>query len=226
MSNFLLGLLIVAVGLILFNSRTERMTNPSPPATATPPPATPPAPATGETPDSLRARYNRLQDEYETLLQSSSPDMTALRRKNFEMERTINELLEVHQQSSWQTNQEEIDRLREILRRIQRDYNGLAANTDQLETLRRIRQGQEESVSKPVNAYIALLLASAVLLVGTLFITSFWSSSSSPPVYEDMLRGTTPLQSTVADTPAMTSNPAATATLPQMDEYSGTARAF
>lgn len=210
MSNLLLGLLVVAGALIVLNPRTERMTNPAG-NTAPPPPATTtPSPATGETPDSLRAKYNRLQQEYETLLQSPSPDVSLLRRKNFEMERTINELMEVQQQSSWQTNQGEIDRLRDILRRIQRDYNGLAANTDQLETLRRIREGQENVGTKPMNAYIALFLASAVLLVGTLFITSVWGGA----------------QNMVAATPATINNPADTATLPQMDEYSGTTKAF
>lgn len=222
MSKLLLGLLVVA-GVLTLVGRTERMTNSSgntstSPPTTEPPATTTPAPASGETPDSLRAKYNRLQQEYETLLQSPSPDVSVLRRKNFEMERTINELMEVQQQSSWQTNQEEIDRLRDILRRIQRDYNGLAANTDQLETLRRIREGQENVGTKPMNAYIALFLAAAVLLVGTLFITSVWgvSPTSTPPSFQNM----------VAATPATINNPADTATLPQMDEYSGTTKAF
>lgn len=64
----------------------------------------------------------------------------------------------------------ERDRLLSVLRRIQSDYNGLLENTDDLETLRRIREQEGGAAQKEQLWYLVAFLIAAVALLGVIFV--------------------------------------------------------
>lgn len=64
----------------------------------------------------------------------------------------------------------ERERLMEVLRRIQGDYNGLLENTDDLETLRRIREQEGGAAQKEQMWYLIAFLIAAVALLGVIFV--------------------------------------------------------
>lgn len=85
------------------------------------------------------------------------------------------------------------DELIEKLRRIQRDYNGLLANTDKIETLRRIRGFQEQDWKSTLKMYIVFFsILAGVMLLFVLFKrptqtaestnTAPISATSTPPL--------------------------------------------
>jgi hypothetical protein len=73
------------------------------------------------------------------------------------------------------------DQLVEQLSRIQTDYNGLKANTDTMETLRRIRGFQDESWKSPLFIYVALLLVAALVLVLVILFRRQKAESATMP---------------------------------------------
>lgn len=110
--------------------------------------------------------------------------LSSLKTKNQEIEATLNAMIAATQESQVPrgNSAKDLQDLIDTLSRIQRDYNGLSAGTDQLQTLRRIREHEESDSLKNVNAYIALLLASSLVLVFIMLWktgSAYWSESPS-----------------------------------------------
>lgn len=64
----------------------------------------------------------------------------------------------------------ERDHLLAVLRRIQTDYSGLIENTDDLETLRRIREQEGGAAKQELMWYMMAFFVLAVALLGVIFI--------------------------------------------------------
>jgi len=64
----------------------------------------------------------------------------------------------------------ERDRLLSVLRRIQGDYSGLLETTDDLETLRRIREQEGGAAQREQMWYLVAFLIAAVALLGVIFV--------------------------------------------------------
>jgi len=116
--------------------------------------------------DALQRKYERQLKEYDALLVSG--DKTKLREVNVAISKTLHEMIEMLTFLKKETPslKQERDELLVKLRRIQRDYNGLVTNTDELETLRRIRAEESDQGKRELSWYLLLfLLASFCLMV-------------------------------------------------------------
>jgi hypothetical protein len=110
-------------------------------------------------------KYERQLKEYDDLVETSlqTGDTSALprlRELNAAITKTLNEKIETltFLRKETPTLKEERDELINRLRQIQRDYNGLLVNTDNLETLRRIRQQESGEANRQLYMYIGFFL--------------------------------------------------------------------
>ncbi len=115
--------------------------------------------------DALRVKYDAQIKEYDDLVNSSieKQDVSSLpklRELNAAIAKTLNEMIEklTFLRKETPTLKEERDELINRLRQIQRDYNGLLVNTDNLETLRRIRQQEGGEANRQLYMYIGFFL--------------------------------------------------------------------
>jgi polyhydroxyalkanoate synthesis regulator phasin len=127
--------------------------------------------------DELRSKYERQLKEYDDLVQSSidSQDVSKLpklRELNAAIARTLNEMIEklTFLRRETPTLREERDELINRLRQIQLDYNGLLVNTDNLETLRRIRQQEGSEANRQLYMYLGFFL---LVVFGIIFYIMF-----------------------------------------------------
>jgi len=127
--------------------------------------------------DELRSKYERQLKEYDDLVQSSidSQDVSKLprlRELNAAIAKTLNEMIEklTFLRRETPTLKQERDELINRLRQIQLDYNGLLVNTDNLETLRRIRQQEGSEANRQLYMYIGFFL---LVVFGIIFYIMF-----------------------------------------------------
>jgi len=122
--------------------------------------------------DELRAKYEKQLKDYDTLVKTAlqTEDISQvpkLRMMNIEISRTLNEMIEKltfmkKETPNIKTQREELlGRLREI----QKDYNGLRADTDTLETLRRIRQQESAEADKQLYTMFGFFLLVCLIIV-------------------------------------------------------------
>ena len=123
--------------------------------------------------DELNTRLSSLRSQYTTLATqaSANPSQVAtllpqIQSLNQQIANVLDQMLQEMQYARQDPNSEAYrDQLVEQLSRIQTDYNGLKANTDTMETLRRIRGFQDDSWKSPLATYMAILLVAALVLV-------------------------------------------------------------
>jgi hypothetical protein len=123
--------------------------------------------------DELHAQYKRQIDEYNKTMESSilrkdPTRLPELRTKSEEIQNTLNRMIEniTYLKKETPDIRSERDALLEKLRRIQRDYSEMVANTDDLETLRRIREQEGGEARRLLLLYLmAFLFVSVLLLV-------------------------------------------------------------
>lgn len=147
----------------------------------------------------MDAQYQSLAEQYQSLADEALKDPTKLQTNTEKMkvlntqmakilDAAISDLTSGGARGDLATQR---DALVEKLRRIQRDYNGLLANTDKIETLRRIRGFQEEDWKSKLKLYIIFFSILAVIMF--LFVlfkrqktesinTAAISDSSMPPL--------------------------------------------
>lgn len=121
----------------------------------------------------LNVRYATLRSTYDEMIRTALDDPSKLAEAvpkiesvNQEMVSVLDEMLKTLQYTRETPESDTYrDELVEILTRIQMDYNGLKANTDKLETLRRIRAFQDTSWKSTLSIYLALLILAAIVLV-------------------------------------------------------------
>lgn len=144
--------------------------------------------------DALKAKYVSQLAEYDTLSSQAiqSEDTTKipkLRELNIKIAETLNQMIE--KLTFLKQNTPDIKQERDIfiqkLGQIQRDYSGLIAATDTLETLRRIRQQASHDADSQLRLYLLFFLLFALCIVFyVLFMAqrkdSTAPSASTPPM--------------------------------------------
>jgi septal ring factor EnvC (AmiA/AmiB activator) len=119
------------------------------------------------------AAYQRQVAEYEAMLEASirqnDPSrLSDLRTKSEAIQATLNKMIEnlTYLKKETPDIRSERDKLLEKLTRIQQDYSAMLVNTDDLETLRRIRQQENGEAKRLLTIYLmAFLFMSCMLLV-------------------------------------------------------------
>lgn len=113
----------------------------------------------------LRAKYDAQVKEYDDLVQTSlqtgdASTLPRLRDLNAAIAKSLNEMIEnlTFLRKETPNLRSERDELINRLRQIQRDYNGLLVNTDNLETLRRIRQQEGGEANRQLYMYVGFFL--------------------------------------------------------------------
>lgn len=143
--------------------------------------------------DALRAKYERQLKEYDDLVRVSlqsgdASQIPKLRDLNASISKTLNEMIQqlTFLKRDTPDIKKERNELIERLRQIQKDYNGLLVNTDQLETLRRIRQQESSEANRLLYMYLFFFLAVCVaVFLYLMFMTqrkdTTAASASMPP---------------------------------------------
>jgi hypothetical protein len=144
--------------------------------------------------DELRATYRKQLSEYDALVTSAIASQDAsqipkIKELNTAISKTLNDMIEKSTYLKKETP--DLTKLRDELvgklRKIQQDYNGLLANTDTLETLRRIRQQESSSNNKELYWYLIFFFGLAfILFLYVLFFTykkeTTAAIASTPPM--------------------------------------------
>jgi hypothetical protein len=140
--------------------------------------------------DELNLQYKQQVKEYEdamlAALQANAPGrVPELRAKSEAIQATLAKMVESLTYLKKETSDVRVkrDTLLEDLRRIQRDYSAMLVNTDDLETLRRIRQQESGEARRTLNLYLlAFLFVAMALLVYIVFKgrNADTSSASAP----------------------------------------------
>lgn len=136
--------------------------------------------------DELRAKYDRQFKEYDTLVASAinandTSQVAKLRVLNEGIAKTLNEMIEkiTFMKKESPTLAEERDTLIVRLRQIQMDYNGLVVNSDNLETLRRIRQQESTEANRELYIYLGLFFLTCLIIVVYLMFTTSQRSDTT-----------------------------------------------
>lgn len=129
-------------------------------------------PVTSPTFDGLDQTYQRQVAEYEQLTRTAleTNDATKLpdiRAKSEQVQDTLNKMIEqlTYLKKETPSIRVERDALLETLRRIQRDYTQMLLNTDDLETLRRIREQESDEGRTQLYRYLAFFILLACTMI-------------------------------------------------------------
>jgi lipopolysaccharide export LptBFGC system permease protein LptF len=144
--------------------------------------------------DEAKKQYTEQLREYDRVIDQAiqTQDLSQLpkiRELNAAIAKTLNKMIEdiTFLKKDTPDIKKTRDELIARLRTIQKDYNGLLTNTDQLETLRRIRQQESREAERELYWYLIFFLLVALAIV--LFVLFFSSqrkeataaSASIPP---------------------------------------------
>lgn len=133
--------------------------------------------------DELRKQYEKQVAEYESIIQSNDPSkMERLRELNTAIGDTLNKMIEklTFLKKDTPNLKKERDELIERLRQIQKEYNGLLVNTDQLETLRRIRQQESGETDRQMRMYLFFFLAVCLAIFLYLLFMTHKKETTAP----------------------------------------------
>lgn len=124
------------------------------------------------TPDLHRQYMDKIR-VYETTLRSAlatnnTSKVPQLQKLNQELNQLLDKLLR-EMNTSPQKIRVKREELVSTLTRIQRDYNGLKNNTDTLELLRMIREGETGATKKEFQFYLGLFFALCVGILAMVF---------------------------------------------------------
>jgi hypothetical protein len=122
--------------------------------------------------DALKAKYATQLDQYNTLSSQAiqaedTSQIPKLREMNIAIAGTLNEMIEklTFLKDNTPDIKQERNTLIQKLGQIQRDYSGLIAATDTLETLRRIRQQATYDADYQLRLYLLFFLLLALCIV-------------------------------------------------------------
>lgn len=128
---------------------------------------------------SQREEYNKLIDN--AMERGAREYITKIQDLNSSMSETIAKMMAAL--DSTKINPEDIvfyrKQLEERLLRIQNDYNLLKSNTDEMETLRRIRQYEETKANTSINLYMIGLALLSIVLILVIFVFGRYRSSEA-----------------------------------------------
>ena len=121
---------------------------------------------------SLNSQYRQQVQAYDAAIQSAlatnSPSrLPELRTMSEQIQVTLNKMIEslTYLKKETPDLKTERDKLLEDLRRIQRDYSGMLEATDDLETLRRIRQQENGEARRLLLLYLLAFIFLSVMLI-------------------------------------------------------------
>ena len=121
--------------------------------------------------DELNAKYAKQMADYDTLVSDAiaKGDTNAIpkiKEANAAIAGTLNDMIGqlTFMKKDSPDLVKERDRLVGELRQIQKDYNGLLVNTDQLETLRRIRQQEGDEYKRQLYWYLIVFFGLCFLI--------------------------------------------------------------
>lgn len=128
--------------------------------------------APAQTFEELNQTYRRQVAEYESTVEDSirrnDPSrLPELRTKSEAIQATLNKMVEnlTYLRKETPDIRVERDNLLEKLRRIQKDYSAMLVNTDDLETLRRIREQENGEARRLLLIYLIAFLFVACMLI-------------------------------------------------------------
>ena len=120
----------------------------------------------------LDAEYKKQVAEYEKIMQDSirrrdPARLPELRAKSEAIQATLSKMIEslTYMRKETPDIRTERDALLEKLRRIQQDYSEMIANTDDMETLRRIREQENGDIKRQLIIYLFVFLFVATLVI-------------------------------------------------------------
>lgn len=140
--------------------------------------------------DELQKQYAEAAALYESEIQAAiasediKPHLTTLKTLNARISKILDQMVEATAKAKDDSGKlhEYREQLMDRLRRIQKDYSGLAQNTDQLETLRRIRRNQLETAHQYFSTYFFLFIIFCLVLLLLLVFRQKKDSTTSTPV--------------------------------------------
>jgi hypothetical protein len=133
--------------------------------------------------DALNAKYMKLMSDYENHVSAAlksgniQPHAEALKGLNQQISQVLDQMIGITAKAKESHANLYRGDLIQKLDRIQKDYNGLAQSTDQLETLRRIRRDQATTANQFFWTYFSLFLVLCVAVLLFLFFKKDIQSS-------------------------------------------------
>ena len=117
--------------------------------------------------DDLESTYQTQYALYEEAIASPNPDAAKIKQLNIQIAKTLNAMIETLTNVNKETASIKVyrDELIQRLRQIQWEYNGLIQNTDNLETLRRIRESEQKKADGSFYIYFYGFVAACIALV-------------------------------------------------------------
>ena len=122
--------------------------------------------------DALKAKYTSQLAEYDTvsaqaIQTNDTTKLPKLRELNIAIAATLNDMIQnlTFMKKNTPDIKQERDKFIRKLGQIQRDYSGLIAATDTLETLRRIRQQASYDADSQLRIYLLFFLLFALCIV-------------------------------------------------------------
>jgi hypothetical protein len=135
--------------------------------------------------DALNAKYVQLMAEYEHHVNEAiktgdiKSHVEALKTLNQQIADVLDQMIAITAKAKESHATLYRDDLMQKLDRIQKDYNGLAQSTDQLETLKRIRRDQATTANQFFWTYFWLFIALSIFVLLFLFFRGSSQSSES-----------------------------------------------
>ncbi len=133
--------------------------------------------------ETLRVRYDGQLREYDGLIAKGDvSNLPRIRQLNVAIGKTLDQMITqlTFLKKSTPSIQKERDELMKQLHKIQTDYNELASNRDELETLRRIRMEESTEANRMLYMYLLAFFGACVVLVLVLFFMSQRKESTAP----------------------------------------------
>lgn len=137
--------------------------------------------------DDLNSQYAILMAQYEDQVQQAidsgniAPHLDKLKSLNQQLHGITDQMIQITTQAKDTGGHMTTyrDELFQRLDRIQKDYNGMTQSTDQLETLRRIRNQQNSGFRQNFQLYLGLFLILSLLLFVVVFFKNYMSEMTA-----------------------------------------------
>ena len=133
--------------------------------------------------ETLRARYEQQMRDYDRLIaQGNVSTLPRIRQLNVALGQTIDQMITelTFLKRTTPSIQSERETLMDQLDRIQRQYNELVANRDELETLRRIRMEESSEANTILYRYLLAFFVACLGLMLVVFFMSQRKESTAP----------------------------------------------
>lgn len=137
--------------------------------------------------ETLRVKYTNQMQEYDRLISDAlrsktTSNMPRIRALNVSIGKTLDEMISqlTFLRKNTPSLNTERNNLMSRLERIQNEYNELAKNRDELETLRRIRQEESTEANRQLYWYLIAFFGACLLLFLALFMVTQRKESTAP----------------------------------------------